>query len=503
MSDVLLAHAFFLKNDAKQIQKMRPYPPLGTLYAASHLGEHGHNVVLFDAMLSEGEHEFEALLIRHRPQVVVFYEDQFNWLNKMCLQHTRDAIGRMTRQARKHNCTVIATGADVSDHPETYFEFGVQYALIGEADHSLCELVDHLESVDWGLNGAPIPGVRAAVSREVVPFAARELERTPDVFPLPAWELVDAERYRRAWTDAHGFFSINMVTTRGCPFHCNWCAKPIWGQRYAMRSPENVAEEMAIVKRTIRPDQIWFADDIFGLQPKWVVEFAREVNSRDAQIPFMMQSRVDLMTEEAVDALASAGCAEVWMGAESGSQQVLDAMDKGIRVEQISEARSRLKNAGIRACFFIQFGFPGETFDDILSTVELVRRLLPDDIGVSVSYPLPGTRFHEMVKSEIGTQDHWEDSSDLAMMFKGAYQTPFYRKLHDLLHRELDVRRAIDARDLTNGDGSRDAFAMLNTLCDEWFALGRMEEEHRHQDPTELQLKELVLAAPDLSKRWN
>ena len=204
------------------------------------------------------------------------------------------------------------------------------------------------------------------------------------------------------------------------------------------------------------------------------------------------------MTEEAVDALARAGCAEVWMGAESGSQQILDAMHKGIQVEQIGEARQRLKKAGIRACFFIQFGYPGETLEDILATVELVRELLPDDVGVSVSYPLPGTRFHEMVQSEIDQKDHWADSNDLEMMFQGTYESPFYRRLHDLIHRELEVRRAIAA-----GDPSPELMDQLSNLCKDWFELGQLEEEHRNHSPTELATYEPLLVAPDLSKRWN
>ena len=499
MSDVLLAHAFFLRNDPKQAEKMRPYPPLGTLYAASHLREHGHSIALFDPMLADSEDEFATLLDRHDPRFVVFYEDQFNWLNKMCLQHTRDAIGRMSGIARARNCVLIAAGADVTDYPESYFDLGVHYALIGEADHSLCELIDHLSSDGLPRNGTRIAGVRAAPSSsvEATPFIPRRPERHPDVFPTPAWELIDVEAYRRAWMDAHGFFSVNMVTTRGCPFHCNWCAKPIWGQRYAMRSPANVAEEMAFIKRTIRPDHIWFADDIFGLQPDWVVEFAEEVVARDASIPFMIQSRMDLMSQAAVDALARAGCVEVWLGAESGSQRILDAMDKGITVEQIAQARRRLGAAGIRACFFIQLGYPGETIEDVHATVNMVRTLVPDDIGVSVSYPLPGTRFYDMVQSELRSKDHWHDSADLDMMFNGQYETPFYRTLRDVLHFELDVRRRMVANPTPP-----DLPANVRALTDAWFELGRLEMEHRHLDPTDIHSTEPGVLTPDLSKRW-
>jgi anaerobic magnesium-protoporphyrin IX monomethyl ester cyclase len=299
------------------------------------------------------------------------------------------------------------------------------------------------------------------------------------------------ESYRQAWLSAHGYFSLNMVSTRGCPFHCNWCAKPIWGQRYAMRSPANVAREMAMVKAKLKPDHIWFADDIFGLQPKWVVEFAQEVQSRDASVPFMIQSRADLMTEKAVAALAQAGCAEVWIGAESGSQKILDAMDKGTQVEQIVTARERLKAAGIRACYFVQFGYPGETFDDILATAELIRTTLPDDIGISVSNPLPGTKFYRMVGEQLGEKDHWQDSNDLAMMFQGTYTTAFYRQLYKLVHRELELLRRADST------------AELDAVAAAWRALGESESGFRSGKPTPVERYYPIVSAPDLSKRWN
>jgi anaerobic magnesium-protoporphyrin IX monomethyl ester cyclase len=489
--DVLLAHSFFLKNDPKQTTKMRPYPPLGTLYAASALRQHGFEVGLFDAMLSPGIEEFQSMVEEHRPAYVVFYEDEFNFLNKMCLNHSRTACFCMTELARSAGCKVIASGSDVTDHPDVYLRRGVDVALLGEAEHAL---VDVLCRMRFGSGDpAQVDGVATIdpdAPGQIRRTRARSPERTPDIFPFPAWDLVPEERYRHAWTAAHGFFSVNMVTTRGCPFHCNWCAKPIWGQRYAMRSPANVAEEMALVKKTLGPDHIWFADDIFGLQPKWVLEFADEVEARQALIPFTIQTRADLMTEPAVKALARAGCEGAWLGAESGSQRILNAMDKGITVEQIETARYRLRDAGIRACFFIQFGYPGETFDDILETRRMVRCTVPDEIGVSVSNPLPGTKFYNMVKSQVGTQDHWEDSDDLAMLFQGTYTTEFYRKLHKLIHRDLDaVRRAIP-------DSTADLDLEWERLCGE-------EVQYRSVKPTRFVAIATQTPAPDLSRRWN
>jgi radical SAM superfamily enzyme YgiQ (UPF0313 family) len=194
---------------------------------------------------------------------------------------------------------------------------------------------------------------------------------------------------------------------------------------------------MECVQELFAPDQLWFADDIFGLSGRWTREFAASVERRGVRIPFRMQSRCDLMTRETVEALRRAGCVEIWMGAESGSQRILDAMEKGIRVEQIAEARENLRRHGIRACLFLQFGYLGEEWNDIERTIQMVRDVRPDDVGVSVSYPMPNTRFHQIVHGQIGAQANWRDSADLAMMYQGAFPTEFYRALADALHTEV------------------------------------------------------------------
>jgi radical SAM superfamily enzyme YgiQ (UPF0313 family) len=278
--------------------------------------------------------------------------------------------------------------------------------------------------------------------------APREAIAQLDALPPPAWDLVDIERYREAWISAHGSFSLNLVASRGCPYHCNWCAKPIYGDSYRHYSADRVAAEIECVKDLFSPDEIWFADDIFGLSGKWTQELAACVEGRGARVPFRIQSRCDLMARDTVDALARAGCVEVWMGAESGSQRILDAMEKGIRVQHVYEARANLRRHGIRACFFLQFGYLGEDQEDVDATIRMVRETRPDDIGVSVSYPLPNTRFHQIVRSRMGAQENWRDSADLAVMFQSAYSSDFYRALSEALH--LEVRGGRSAAELSN-----------------------------------------------------
>jgi len=435
MVDVLLTHSNHVFADPKQSAKMQPYPPLQTILAAAVLEQHGIGVALYDPTLDSPREGFRAALERHQPQMVVVCEDDFNFLSKMCLSRNRELAHWMAQAARDAGIEAVAHGSDASDNVAAYLAAGFGSVIVGEVEATLLEVAQRnaLESIE---------GLAFSCEKGVHYNAPRKLRSNLDTLPMPAWHLVDVDRYREAWISAHGYFSLNMASSRGCPYRCNWCAKPIHGNNYHMRSANCVADEMLQLKNAYRPDHLWFADDIFALSPRWTVEFAAAVENRKAQIPFKMQSRCDLMTRDTVVALRRAGCQEVWMGAESGSQRVLDAMEKDIRIEEIHAARENLRRNGIRACFFLQFGYPGEQWEDIEATVRMVRQATPDDIGVSVSYPLPGTKFHQIVAAEIGAKTNWRDSSDLAMMFRGEYSTEFYRALAVALHTE--VRGATD-----------------------------------------------------------
>jgi anaerobic magnesium-protoporphyrin IX monomethyl ester cyclase len=438
MPEILFTHSYFLAFDPKEEKAMMPYPPLGTLYAASVARNAGYAVALFDAMLATSENEIQEHIKRQAPKVVVVYDDDFNYLTKMCLTRMREAAFRMSDIAKRCGCAVIVHGSDAVDHLEKYFAHGADFVLCGEGEQTLIECLDllvrgrgakeNIRGLAYLSNGAPQRNAERLVLKDL------------DSLPFPAWDLVDVERYRTLWRKRHGYFSANIVTTRGCPFHCNWCAKPIYGQVYNSRSPLNVVEEMQWLKHTIRPDHLWFCDDIFGLKPGWVQQFSDEVVRKGAAIPFKCLSRVDLLLKDhTIEHLRRAGCQTVWVGAESGSQKILDAMEKGTTVEQIHEATGRMKRAGIRVGFFLQYGYPGETRDDIELTLRMVKECLPDEIGVSVSYPLPGTKFYATVKAQMVEKQNWTDSQDLAMMFAGTYSPEFYRALHKVTHKQFRV----------------------------------------------------------------
>jgi anaerobic magnesium-protoporphyrin IX monomethyl ester cyclase len=434
LPDVLLTHSYHLPYDSKQLRKMQPYTPLGTLYAATALRDHEISVAVFDSMLVEPSTQFSAVLKHNRPKIVVVYEDDFNFLSKMCLTRMREVAWEIAKSAREIGAIVISHGSDSTDNPLLFLENGFDYVLCGESEHTLVQLCDSI------LHDTEIPEIDGLVRLDEHGNPSRRyLAKNPEWTRLsfPSRDLIDLKPYREAWIKAHGYFSANMVSSRGCPYRCNWCAKPISGNKFHLRPAAAVAEEMEMLKVHDGAKHIWFGDDVFALDRHWVEQFAEEVTKRNAAIPFKIQSRADLMNEETVRHLKVAGCAEVWMGVESGSQAVLNEMDKGLNLAAVIGARARLRDAGIRACYFLQFGYPGEGWAEIQDTVAFVRETRPDDVGISFSYPLPGTAFYERVRMQLGEKRNWTDSDDLCIMFKAAYTTDFYSAVREALHAEV------------------------------------------------------------------
>ncbi|HAO47696.1 MAG TPA: radical SAM protein [Ferruginibacter sp.] len=443
MKNILFSHSYFLRFDPKQWATGQPYAPLGTLYAASMMREHGYNVSLFDTMFATQPEEIIPHLALDRPDLFVLYDDGFNYLTKMCLTNMREAAFKMIRLAKQRGCTVVVSSSDSTDRFEMYLNEGADFILLGEAELTLLELSEAIRKKEKDF--FYIEGLAFKHNNAVVKTKRRDVIRDLDSLPLPAWDLVNIEPYRDMWMKSSGYFSINMGTTRGCPFKCNWCAKPIYGNRYNSRSPEHVVNELLVLKKRFSFDHVWFCDDIFGLKPGWLTRFADLVEQEGLRFRFKMQGRVDLLLQEDnIKALARAGCENIWMGAESGSQKILDAMDKGTTVEQIHDATRMLKKNGIHPSFFIQFGYPGETKKDIDLTIAMINRLLPYEIGISVSYPLPGTAFFENVKNQLQQKTNWTDSDELALMFRNTYQPAFYKQLHRYVHKTYRKHLALE-----------------------------------------------------------
>ncbi len=494
MSKILFTHSYFMRFDPKQWATGQPYPPIGTLYAAAVMRQEGHEVSLLDTMFSYGPEEVILPLQKHHPDFFVIYDDGFNYLTKMCLTNMREAAFEMMKFAKQKGCTVIVSSSDATDHFEQYLQEGADFVIVGEAEQTMAELVKAVEEKSTGSSGQKdfllIPGLAYQQQGAIIKTLRRNVMKELDELPFPAWDIIDIEPYRKTWLKNKGYFSLNMASTRGCPFKCNWCAKPIYGNRYNSRSPQNVIAELKMLKARYAFDHIWFCDDIFGLRPGWVHEFADLVEKEQLHFKFKIQARADLLLQEGyIRDLARAGCENIWMGAESGSQKILDAMDKGTKVEQIFEATYLLRKNNIHPSFFIQFGYPGETKEDIVKTIDMINTLLPYEIGISVSYPLPGTVFYEKVKTQLQYKSNWTDSDELALMFRNTYAPAFYKQLHRFVHKSyrkhlaIETIKTIFARPASfSFKKIRKALSLLYYYPSAWFAKQKLQ----HFDPAAL-----------------
>lgn len=441
MTKVLICNAYYYWLDEKQLKTGQPYPPLGTLYAASNLRTNNYEIIFHDNNLKDSFNDISSSIDEENIQYVVIYDDGFNYLTKMCLTNMREATFKIIKEAKSKSCKVILNSSDSTDHFESYHAAGADYVIHGEGELALLELINTLES---GHGAEDLLGISQKRGKEILKNPKRPVLKNLDDLPMAAWDLVDMNAYREIWMKEHGYFSLNLATTRGCPYKCNWCAKPIYGNRYNSRSPQRVVEEISYLMKEFDVDYFWMCDDIFGLKPNWVKEFKTLVQKDNLKFKYKIQSRVDLMLkEDQIEDLIDSGADMIWVGAESGSQKILDAMDKGTQVEQIYEATRMLKKKGARIGFFLQFGYLGENWKDIQKTIQMVTELLPDDIGISVSYPLPGTKFYEKVKFDLVSKANWTDSDDLDLMFKNNYKPSFYKTLHRYVHNRYRMKKAV------------------------------------------------------------
>ncbi len=431
---ILISHSYFLELDPKEAANKKPYPPLASITLAAWLKQElGIDVEFYDVMFDKDETGLVQAIERVKPDVFILYDDDFNFLTKMCLENMRNAVFRMMKKTEKSGL-FIAHSSDASDQAELYLKAGFDFVVHRNAEKTIIEMLHIIKNNNTLEPIKSFDGISYFNGGEYIqnPHNKRNLDL--EHAPSPLWDFIELEPYKNMWVSNHGYFSLNVSTSHGCPYNCNWCAKPLYGRTYKAIPAKNIAQEFYHLKNTYGADHIWMTDDIFGLKPGWMSEFANELERLDAKIPFKCQNRADLINEESAALLRRCGCDEVWMGVESGSQKILDAMDKGETLHSIKKANHLLKRHGIKVGFFLQYGYLGEDYDDIQETLQIVRECLPDYIGISVSYPLKDTPFYEKVVSQMGEKKNWTDSADLALMFPGKYHPDFYRALYHFTH---------------------------------------------------------------------
>jgi anaerobic magnesium-protoporphyrin IX monomethyl ester cyclase len=415
MMDILLAHGYFLDEDPHERRIMRPYPPLGVLYIASYLKSRGFDAQVFDSTFSSLD-DFRALIARERPGVVGIYTNMM----------TKRNVLAMARWCKQHGAVVILGGPEPPYYARDYLEAGADIIVRGEGEWTLEALLPHL--AQHGLTGL------GAVDGIAFLNDAGELVETPprafipdlSAHPWPDREAIDIPRYMRVWKEHHGQSSISVIHARGCPYTCKWCSHSVYGSTHRRRTPEDAADELLWIKERYNPDLIWYADDVFAINHRWLYDYAEALRQRGVRIPFECISRADRLNERIIAVLADMGCYRLWNGSESGSQRVLDAMDRKVQVEDVQRKTHMLQAAGIETGMFIMLGYEGETVEDIEATVEHLKISNPDIFLTTVAYPIKGTPYYSQVESRILSDKNWADRSDRDLTVAGRYSRRFY-----------------------------------------------------------------------------
>lgn len=457
MADILLTHGYFLSEDEKEQQIMKPYPPLGLLSLCAYLKAHGHTVEVYDSTFGSRP-ELLRQLEQSPGGVLGIYTNLI----------TRHSVLEIIAAAKGFGWNVILGGPESANYPMEYLRAGADVVVIGEGEATLLELLQALERKR--------PGQLADIRGIVFKNEAGEPVRTPqrarlpdlDALPIPDREAIDHQKYFDAWRQHHGASSINLITARGCPYRCTWCSHAVYGFSHRRRSPANVAEEVAWIVERYDPDQLWYADDVFTISHPWLLRYRAELEARALHRPFETITRADrLQSVEAVRALQELGCYRIWIGSESGSQRVLDAMQRGVTVEQVRNAVKLAQQHGIEVGMFLMWGYEGEDIEDIAATVDHVKRTNPDVFFTTVSYPIKGTAYFDNVSDRIALPVSWADASDRDYVIKGRRTKDYYRLADVWLRSAVEAHRAVAtapdqaARLYATAQRAREAMARL------------------------------------------
>lgn len=430
---ILLTHAYFIAEDAKEMEIMRPYPPLGMLYISAWLEKHGYENEVFDTTFSS----FELLkqhLLDTRPGVIGIYT---NLMTKVNVLRTIRFIKNEPALQHTH---IVLGGPEVRNHLDNFLQHGADYIVLGEGEESMLELVQAIEA---GGDVSVVKGIAWRDSNgQTVLAEERTLMRNLDELPLPNRRKIDIQRYFDAWKAKHGTSAISINTMRGCPYTCKWCSRAVYGQSYRRRSPAHVADEIEWIKKHYRVDSIWFVDDVFTVNHKWLREFVQEITSRNLVMPFECITRADRMNAEVIGLLKQAGCFRVWIGAESGSQKIIDLMDRRVDVNQVREMIRESQKAGIQAGTFIMVGYPGETEADIRDTVRHLKESSPDLFTITVAYPIKGTPLYVEVENNFIDELPWESTTDRDIDFKRTYSRKYYDHAVKMIVNEVNAFKA-------------------------------------------------------------
>jgi anaerobic magnesium-protoporphyrin IX monomethyl ester cyclase len=431
MSDVLLTHGYFLFEDEKERQIMKPYATLGLLYISAYLRKLDFKVEVFDTTFASRD-ELVRRLQAKQSRILGVYTNLI----------TRGSVLDIIARARESGWTVIVGGPESANYPTHYLEHGADVVVIGEGEVTMAELLPALSE----RGPHRLHDIRGTVFKDeygrIVTNPERPQVENLDSMPWPDRAQIDQQRYVDVWRAHHGLGSVNLITARGCPYKCTWCSHAVFGFTHRRRSYLDCANEVESILEVYRPDQLWYADDVFTIHHGWLFQFAAELKRRDIRIPFETISRADrMMKEEVLETLAEMGCYRIWIGSESGSQRILDAMRRGVKVEQVLWAVEAARRHGIQVGMFLMWGYDGEEIQDIEATVALVKKCNPDIFLTTVSYPIMNTEYFRKLSGLVTLRGSWAEATDRDYAIAKRPPKSYYERADRWLRSEVAAYR--------------------------------------------------------------
>jgi radical SAM superfamily enzyme YgiQ (UPF0313 family) len=422
---VLFTHGYFLRDDPKEQVIMKPYPPLGLLYLSAWLDGLEIPNEVFDTTFSD-KTTLQNYLLEHRPRVLALYVNLMTKLNVL-------EIARFVRtQTSLSHTLLVFGGPDVTHNAADYLVAGADLIVVGEGEQTMAEIASTAAALPMDIPADihAFQHIHGVVLRQpdgtIFRTQPREKIRDIDLLPFPNRLKINLQSYLNAWKQAHGHSAVSISTQRGCPYTCRWCSTAVYGQSYRRRSPQNVADEIVFLQKNYDFDLIWFVDDVFTVSHKWLHEFQNELKKRAMHIRFECITRADRLNDEVVATLRACGCYRVWIGAESGSQRIIDAMDRRVDVHQVRAMIQAARRAGIQAGTFIMLGYPGETEADIRETLTHLKESNPDLFTITVAYPIKGTGLYQEVEATLAAPLPWAERTDREMDFPRTYPRRYY-----------------------------------------------------------------------------
>lgn len=373
-------------------------PSLGLMYLAASLRRAGYTVRHLDHTFME-RREVLAEIDRLRPSVIGVY----------CMITMQDEAFSLAEDVRGRALTVVG-GPYPSGEVEPFLD-RFDLVAIGEGEETIVEIMQHLDDGRF----EEVRGLAFGRGGEVVRTPPRERSKDLSQLPLPYRRDLPNDRYiaywRRHWKDA----TTPLMSTRGCPYRCEFCHKSVFGDLFGARPAESVLAEMAEIAE-LGYDHVWMSDDLFTLNYRRTMELARAIEEARLPLTWECLSRVTHVDLELFRQMRRAGCRRVFFGIESGDEGVLKEMRKGITPDQARTTVEACVEAGIKAAGFFMVGYLGETDESLARTISFSSRLPLDYVSYTIAYPLPGTRFHDRVQ-ERRLHGEWHRVRDNRLLF--------------------------------------------------------------------------------------